>query len=124
MNGSRPKVPRSRRADRRPRLTRVGCVPVLALPQGHVTLECMTGALCSARLRNGDRCRSVATHDEFCAYHAALADELGWDTVANGDHTKKRNARQRELVVDESELLELNPSRVEVHHRLCGRRWP
>ena len=36
-------------------------------------------------LRNGDRCRSVATHDEFCAYHAALADELGEEVVANGD---------------------------------------
>ena len=37
-------------------------------------------------LRNGDRCRSVATHDDFCAYHAALADELGVEVVANGDH--------------------------------------
>jgi predicted ATPase/class 3 adenylate cyclase len=36
----------------------------------------MTGALCSARLRNGDPCRSVATRNEFCAYHAAVADEL------------------------------------------------
>ena len=70
----------------------------------------MTGALCSAKLRNGDPCRSVATHDEFCAYHAALADELGHDVVANGDQTKKRNARQREPVIAESEPLELNPS--------------
>src|SRR4249919_3007562 len=36
----------------------------------------MTGALCSARLRNGDPCRSIATRNEFCAYHAAVADEL------------------------------------------------
>ena len=70
----------------------------------------MIGALCSAKLRDGDPCRSVATHDEFCAYHAALAAELGWDTVANGDQTKKRNARQREPVIAESEPLEL-PSR-------------
>ena len=70
----------------------------------------MTGALCSARLRNGDPCRSVATHNEFCAYHAALADEAGDAVVANGDHTKKRNARQREPVIAESEPLELKPS--------------
>ena len=70
----------------------------------------MTGALCSAKLRNGDPCRSVATHDEFCAYHAALADKLGDDVIANGDQTKKRNTRQREPVIAESEPLELNPS--------------
>jgi hypothetical protein len=66
----------------------------------------MTGALCSARLRNGDRCRSVATHGEFCAYHAALAEDLGVDVVANGDQIKKRNARQRAPVIAESEPLE------------------
>jgi hypothetical protein len=70
----------------------------------------MTGALCSARLRNGDPCRSVATHGEFCAYHAALADELGQDVIANGDQTKKRNARHRVPVIAESEPLELNPN--------------
>jgi hypothetical protein len=30
---------------------------------------------------NAALCRSVATHDEFCAY-AALAEELGHDVVA------------------------------------------
>ena len=70
----------------------------------------MTGALCSAKLRNGDPCRSVATHDEFCAYHAALADELGYDVIASGDNTKKRNAHQREPVIVESEPFELNPT--------------
>jgi hypothetical protein len=70
----------------------------------------MIGALCSARLRNGDSCRSVATHDEFCAYHAALADDLGSEVVANGDQLKRRNARQREPVIAESEPFEL-PSR-------------
>jgi hypothetical protein len=70
----------------------------------------MTGALCSARLRNGDPCRSVATHDEFCAYRAALAEQLGRDVIANGDQTKKRNARQRLPVIAESEPLELNAS--------------
>jgi hypothetical protein len=70
----------------------------------------MTGALCSARLRNGDPCRSVATDRVFCAYHAALAGELGSAAVANGDHTKTRNARQRVPVIAESEPLELNAS--------------
>ena len=70
----------------------------------------MTGALCSARLRNGEPCCSVATHDGFCPYHAALADELGADVVANGDQTKKRNARQRVPVIAESEPLELTPT--------------
>ena len=59
----------------------------------------MTGALCSAKLRNGDLCRSVATHGEFCRYHAVLAEELGVDVVANGDQVKKRNARQRVPVI-------------------------
>jgi hypothetical protein len=70
----------------------------------------MTGALCSAQLRNGDPCRSVATHEEFCAHHAAIAGELGSAAVANGDHTKTRNARQRLPVIAESEPLELNSS--------------
>ena len=67
----------------------------------------MTGALCSAKLRNGDPCRSVATQGEFCGYHRALAEELGYDLVANGGQTKRRNARQREPVTAESEPLEL-----------------
>jgi hypothetical protein len=70
----------------------------------------MTGALCSARLRNREQCRSVATHDEFCVYHAALADELGSDVVANGDQMKRRNARQRAPVIAESEPIELSPT--------------
>jgi hypothetical protein len=70
----------------------------------------MIGALCSARLRNGDPCRSVAIDNEFCAYHAALADDLGNAVVANGDQTKKRNARQRAPVIAESAPVELNPS--------------
>jgi len=67
----------------------------------------MNGALCSAKLRNGDPCRSVAADGEFCAYHVALAAELG-SAAANGDHTKARNARQRLPVIAESEPLELN----------------
>ena len=70
----------------------------------------MIGALCSARLRNGEACRSVATHDEFCAYHAALAEELGNAIVVNGDHTKRWNAGQRPPVIAESEPVELNAS--------------
>ena len=67
----------------------------------------MSGVLCSAKLRNGDPCRSVATDNELCAHHAALADELGRDVVANGDHARKRNARQRVPVIAESEPLTL-----------------
>jgi hypothetical protein len=68
----------------------------------------VTAALCSARLRDGSACRSVATDGEFCAYHAAMADQLGPETVVNGDQQKRRNARQRAPVVAESEPLELN----------------
>jgi hypothetical protein len=70
----------------------------------------VSAALCSARLRNGDPCRSVATRNEFCAYHAALAGQLGSGIVANGDPLKKRNARQHVPVIAESEPLELKPS--------------
>ena len=55
----------------------------------------VTAALCSARLRDGSACRSVATDGEFCAYHAAMADQLGSETVVNGDQQKRRNARRR-----------------------------
>ena len=68
----------------------------------------VTAALCGARLRDGSVCRSVATDGEFCAYHAAMADQLGADTVLNGDQVKRRNARQRALIVAESEPLELS----------------
>ena len=54
----------------------------------------MTGALCSAKLRNSDPSRSVATDGEFSAYHAAPAAELGPQGVANGSHAWTRNARQ------------------------------
>ncbi len=53
-------------------------------------------------------CRSAATDGEFCAYHAALADQLGPQEVVNGDQVKQRNARQRVPVVAESEPLELS----------------
>ena len=56
-----------------------------------VTLQLMSGVLCVAKLRSGSPCRSAATDGQFCAYHAALADHLGNDAVANGDHTKQRN---------------------------------
>ena len=71
----------------------------------------VSAALCSAKLRDGSPCRSVATADEFCAHHAALADELGPETVVNGDHAKRRNARQRLPVIAESEPLELTSRR-------------
>jgi hypothetical protein len=71
----------------------------------------MTGATCAAKLRDGSRCRSAATHAGFCAYHAAIADHLGEDVVVNGGQSKRRNARCRALVVAESEPLELNASR-------------
>ena len=62
---------------------------------------------CAAKLRSGDLCQSVATTGEFCAYHAAMAAELGSETVATGQQTKRRNARQRVPVVAESEPLVL-----------------
>jgi len=67
----------------------------------------MTGAICAAKLRDGSQCRSAATHAEFCAYHAAMSDQLGRDVIVNGDQTKRRNARRRFPVVAESEPLEL-----------------
>ena len=44
---------------------------------------------------------------DLCVHHAGLAGELGRQTVVNGDHTKKRSARQRIPVVAENEPLEL-----------------
>ena len=71
----------------------------------------VSAALCSAKLRDGNPCRSVATDDEFCAYHAApRGGGRVTSVVANGDQAKKRNARQREPVIAESEPLKLNPS--------------
>jgi hypothetical protein len=70
----------------------------------------MTGAapVCAAKLRDGSQCRSVATDEGLCAHHAALAEEIGAEAVANGDRVKRRNARQRVPVIAESEPLELN----------------
>ena len=68
----------------------------------------MTGATCAAKLRDASPCRSAATDGEFCAYHAAMADQLGSETVVNGDQVKRRNARQRAPVIAESEPLELS----------------
>lgn len=68
----------------------------------------MIGALCSAKLRDGAPSRSVATNGEFCAYHAALAAELGAEPVSNGSPVKRRNARERLPVIAESEPLQLN----------------
>jgi hypothetical protein len=67
----------------------------------------VTAALCRAKLRDGSPCRSVATDAEFCAYHAAMADQLGPEAVMNGDQLKRRNVRQRVAVAAESEPLEL-----------------
>ena len=38
-----------------------------------------------------------------------MAEELGYDFVANGGQTKRQSARQREPVIAESEPLELSP---------------
>jgi hypothetical protein len=43
----------------------------------------------------------------LCAYHAALAEEVGSEAVASGDHLKRRNPPHRVPVVAESEPLEL-----------------
>ena len=74
----------------------------------HNSSMSVSAALCSAKLRDGSPCRSVATDGKFCAYHAAMADQLGPRTVVNGDQQKRRNARQRVPVIAESEPLELN----------------
>jgi hypothetical protein len=49
----------------------------------------------------------VSTSGDLCEHHARLAEELGRETVVNGDHAKRRSARQRIPVVAESEPLEL-----------------
>ncbi len=64
-------------------------------------------ALCSAKLRDGSLCRSVATIDDLCAHHSQLAEELGRETIVDGGHAKRRNARARLPVIAESEQLEL-----------------
>jgi hypothetical protein len=53
-------------------------------------------------------CRSVSTVGDLCEPHASLAAEVGRDAVLNGDHAKKRRARERVAVVAESEPLELS----------------
>ena len=44
---------------------------------------------------------------DLCEHHARLTEEFGQEAVANGDHAKRRNARQRIPVVAETEPLEL-----------------
>jgi hypothetical protein len=43
---------------------------------------------------------------DLCVHHAGIAEELGRDTVLNGGHAKRRNARARTPVVAETEPLE------------------
>jgi hypothetical protein len=66
-----------------------------------------SGELCVAKLRDGSGCKSVATHGDLRSYHSRLAKELGEDAAVNGDHPKKRSARQRIAVPAESAPLEL-----------------
>ena len=73
----------------------------------HTSVMTRASSPCAAKLRSGDLCQSVATTGEFCAYHAALAAELGSDPVETGQQTKRRNARQRVPVIAESEPLVL-----------------
>jgi len=49
----------------------------------------------------------VPGRGDLCEHHARLADELGRDSVVNGDYSKRRNARQRIPVVVEAEPFEL-----------------
>jgi hypothetical protein len=81
--------------------------PAGAREAGHNASMSVSAALCSAKLRNGSHCRSVATDGDLCAYHAQLAAKLGRDRVLNGDHARRRNARERIPVVAECEPLEL-----------------
>jgi hypothetical protein len=61
--------------------------------------------LCVAKLRDGSGCESVATHGDLCSYHSRLAEELGEHVAINGDHAKRRSARQRIPVPAESAPL-------------------
>ena len=61
---------------------------------------------CTAKLRDGSACRSVATEGLYCAYHAAVSDELG---SVGPPPLKRRNARERIPVRVESDALELVP---------------
>jgi hypothetical protein len=65
-----------------------------------------SGPLCIANLRDGSRCRSVAAHGDLCAHHAELAAKHGRGRALNGDHVKRRNARERIPVVAESAPFE------------------
>ena len=67
----------------------------------------LSAVLCSAKLRDGSPCGSVATAGDLCAHHSQLADDLGRETVVNGEHAKQRNARGRAPVLAESEPVEL-----------------
>jgi hypothetical protein len=67
----------------------------------------VSAALCSAKLRDGSQCASVAISDDLCAHHSESAERLGREVVVNGDHARKRNARERRPVIAESEPLEL-----------------
>jgi hypothetical protein len=49
----------------------------------------------------------VPTVGDLCESHASLAAELGREAVLNGDHTKKRRARERARVEAEYEPVEL-----------------
>jgi hypothetical protein len=49
----------------------------------------------------------VSAAGDLCEHHARLAEEFGREAVANGDHAKRRNARQRIPVVAETEPLDL-----------------
>jgi hypothetical protein len=48
----------------------------------------------------------VSAASDLCEYHARLAEEFGREAVTNGDHAKRRNARQRIPVVAESKPLD------------------
>ena len=83
-------------------------------PGGRVTLERMTGALCSAKLRNGDPCRRSRPTASSARTTPPSRPSSGQRQSSNGDHTKRRNARQRVPVIAESEPLELEPELAEV----------
>jgi hypothetical protein len=49
----------------------------------------------------------VPARGDLCEHHARVAAELGRETVLDGDHAKRRSARERIPVDAESEPLEL-----------------
>src|SRR5262245_45022807 len=59
-------------------------------------------AVCAARLRNGERCRSVAaSNSPFCGPHRDLVATHGEEVVRNGSYLRQRQSSAFIRVVSE-----------------------